>query len=235
MKKRIFIISIVAIMAVVGVFALSSCTMNSEEFSPFRDTYQVTDSSGNPVLGDDGKPKTEEGVVGYTFNPNACVDSAKNSVFVNVETVVPVTEGGDYKAEKAFPVTHVGSVYDEELGKNIESVYPVMGISSNAFYGEKSLKRVVLPDCYYVIGTYAFFDCTNLKEIVLPAGLREIRQWAFYNCSALETIYFCGTEAQWTKLLTEKDNGKRDINKFGNSVIEDLTKNGKVVFDYIGA
>lgn len=234
MKKKIFVISIVIIMAVVGVFALSSCTMNTEEYSPFRDTYQLKDAAGNPILDDKGKPKTEEGVVGYTFNPNASFDESKNPVFDSVETVVPVTEGGNYKTEKAFPVTHVGSVYDEELGKNVESVYPVIGISSNAFYGEKTLKRVVLPDCYYVVGTYAFFDCTSLKEIVLPAGLREIRQWAFYNCTGLEKIYFRGTEEQWNKLLTVKDNGKRDINNFGNTVIEQLTKDGKVEFNYTG-
>lgn len=224
MKKKVFLIALVAIIAVVGVFALSACSTSSEEFSPFRDKLP-----DNP---------DKEGVVGYTFNPAACYDENKNNVFDGVEKIKPWVatedETSDYKAQKAFPLTHVGSVYSEEAQEKFEDTYPVIGISSNAFYGVKTLKEVVLPDSYYIIGTYAFFDCSNLEKIVLPAGLKEIRQWAFYGCSGLKEIYFRGTEDQWNKLLTVKDNGKRDVNTLGNDVIEKMTKNKKVVFEYVG-
>lgn len=230
MKKRLFVIGLVVLIAVVGVFALSSCTSSSEEFSPFRDKKVVFDENGAPKLDDKGEVVTKEGIVGYTFNPKATKDDNKNNVFDGVKEVVPVTDGGDYKAEKAFPVTHVAKVYNEDKKDYDDPTpYPVMGLSSNAFYGEKNLEKVVLPDCYYIVGTYAFFECSNLKEIVLPAGLKEIRQWAFYDCNSLEKVVFGGTTAQWNALLTKKDNGKRDINELGNSILEKLTKDGKVV------
>ena len=233
MKKKILVVSLIIVVAVMGVFTLSSCASLSEEFSPFRDTIPALDASGNQQFDKDGKLVSIEGVAGYTFNPAASTEG-NNSIFKGAESIMPVSDGGNYKAEKAFPVKHVGSVYDEDLKKTVESEYPVVGLSSNAFYGEKSLKRVVLPDCYYVVGTYAFFECQNLEEIVLPAGLREIRQWAFYDCKSLKTVYFRGTEEQWKKLLTKKDNGKRDINELGNTVLEELTKQGKVVYEYQG-
>lgn len=233
MKKKILVVSLIIVVAVMGVFTLSSCAALSEEFSPFRDTMPALDKDGNQQFDKDGKLITKEGIVGYTFNPAASTEG-KTAIFKGVETIAPVSDGGNYKAEKAFPVKHVGSVYDEDLKKTVESEYPVMGLSSNSFYGEKSLKRVVLPDGYYVIGTYAFFECSNLEEVVLPAGLREIRQWAFYDCKSLKKVYFRGTEEQWKKLLTKKDNGKRDINELGNTVLEQLTKDGKVEYNYKG-
>ena len=235
MKKKILVISLVILVAVVGVFALSACTTNSEEFSPFRDKMTVLDENGNPTLNDKGEVVTKEGIVGYTFNPKACYDDNKKAVFDGVKEVKPVV-GEDYKAEVALPLIHKASVYNEDKNDYDEPKdYPVIGLSSNAFYGVKTLERVVLPDSYYVIGTYAFFECSNLKEIVLPAGLKEIRQWAFYDCNALETIYFRGTEGQWKALLTKKDNGKRDINELGNAVLEKLTSEGKVVYNYTEA
>lgn len=233
MKKKILVLGLIILVAVTGVFTLSSCAALSEEFSPFRDTMPALDANGNQRVDKDGNLIVKEGVVGYTFNPAASTEG-KMSVFKGAETIIPVSESGNYKVEKAFPVKHVGSVYDEELKKTVESEYPVIGLSSNAFYGEKSLKRVALPDGYFVVGTYAFFECQNLEEVVLPAGLREIRQWAFYDCKSLKKVYFRGTEEQWKKLLTKKDNGKRDINELGNAVLEQLTKDGKVEFEYTG-
>ncbi len=227
MKKKLLVIGLVVLIAVVGVFALSSCTASSEEFSPFRDKVEISNENG--------EVSTEEKIVGYTFNPKAAYDGNKNMVFDGMTEVKPVTDGGDYKAEKAFPVTHVAKVYNEtKKDYDDPAPYPVIGLSSNAFYSDKTLTRVVLPDCYYIVGTYAFFECSNLKEIVLPAGLKEIRQWAFYNCNSLETVYFRGTEGQWKALLTEKDNGKRDINEYGNAVLEKLTENNQIVYGYTG-
>lgn len=49
---------------------------------------------------------------------------------------------------------------------------PVYGIADEAFKGDTTIKRVVLPASYRTIGTSAFAGCTALEEVVVPSDCR---------------------------------------------------------------
>ena len=72
----------------------------------------------------------------------------------------------------------------------------VRTISTNAFSGCASLKKVTIQDGPSVIDSNAFSGCTNLAEITIPASVTSIGSNAFSNCPALQTIYYEGTKVK---------------------------------------
>lgn len=89
----------------------------------------------------------------------------------------------------------------------------VTTITKEAFKGNKTVKKIILPETITTLSDYAFAECSSLMEINipekvtvipracfnecsalasvrLPAGITEISNYAFYNCKALNTINF---------------------------------------------
>lgn len=64
----------------------------------------------------------------------------------------------------------------------------VNSIGMQAFYGCKSLTRIMLPGGLTTIGVQAFRECTALTKQSLPAGLTALGSQAFFGCSALESV-----------------------------------------------
>lgn len=64
----------------------------------------------------------------------------------------------------------------------------VVGIGSNAFYHQASIKEVRLPDTLEYIDSFAFAECEELTRVTIPNGLTEIRSSAFVGCTKLETV-----------------------------------------------
>ncbi|MBR1823326.1 MAG: leucine-rich repeat domain-containing protein [Ruminococcus sp.] len=65
---------------------------------------------------------------------------------------------------------------------------PVTETANGAFYGCRSLKRVVLPPTMRKIGDSSFYACGSLKEAILPASLEKLGCSAFCGCTELEHI-----------------------------------------------
>ena len=61
-------------------------------------------------------------------------------------------------------------------------------IGSNAFNGNKKLRRVVVPESVNIIWAGVFKDCSNLSEVVLPKHMDFISSFAFENCVSLKEI-----------------------------------------------
>lgn len=57
-----------------------------------------------------------------------------------------------------------------------------------AFYNNKSIKEVILPEGITTIGEQAFYGCTNLKSIILPESTEIIDAYAFAYCGIKEII-----------------------------------------------
>ena len=57
-----------------------------------------------------------------------------------------------------------------------------------AFYNNKNIKSIVIPDSVKTMGIMTFACCSNLENVTIGKGLREISQGAFVECSSLETI-----------------------------------------------
>ena len=65
---------------------------------------------------------------------------------------------------------------------------PVTMIGSSAFFGNKLLKRIVIPNSVTQIGELAFRDCTEVTEIILPDSITGIGREAFRNCKKITEI-----------------------------------------------
>lgn len=71
-----------------------------------------------------------------------------------------------------------------------DKVYTVVRIGSRAFYDNKRLGSVRIPQTVETIGESAFAYCSNLKEVVVGEGLQEIGGMAFANCLSLQSMTF---------------------------------------------
>lgn len=79
-----------------------------------------------------------------------------------------------------------------EIPQVIDS-YAVTETANEAFYGCRSLKRLVLPPTMRKIGDRSFYACNSLKEVILPANLEKLGNSAFCGCTALEHIFIPDT------------------------------------------
>ncbi len=98
------------------------------------------------------------------------------------------------EATSTYVVT--GSEYTDATTITIPSTYNdgvnglalVTEIKAHAFYNNKNITEVVLPDSLLTIGSYAFAGCSNLKAISFPAGLTTIERLAFNDCGLEQVI-----------------------------------------------
>lgn len=74
------------------------------------------------------------------------------------------------------------------LVTNIVVPNTVKTISSQAFYGDRGLKRVCLPTGITKIESSTFGYCEKLEEIVVPEGVKEIDYGAFAGCVSLRKV-----------------------------------------------
>ena len=63
----------------------------------------------------------------------------------------------------------------------------VTDIGTDAFYYNKHVKTVIIPDSIKTIDS-SFYGCSSLSSVVLPEGLETIGKWAFYECTSLTNI-----------------------------------------------
>lgn len=81
--------------------------------------------------------------------------------------------------ELAFAVTGLEKL---DLPLGLES------IGRQAFYGNRNLVSVALPNNITVIEPYAFFVCENLKSVIMPSSLISMASGLFDKCPNLEII-----------------------------------------------
>lgn len=95
-----------------------------------------------------------------------------------------------------------------------------VSISPRAFFNQKNLKSIELPDSLESIGDEAFYGCSALESIFIPASVKEIGEWAFGSCGNLETIavsennpYYDSRENSFAIIETKTDTLLRGCNK----------------------
>ena len=76
--------------------------------------------------------------------------------------------------------------------------------------GCTSLQTVVLPTQLEVIEAGTFNGCKQLDSVTIPRAVTRIEQNAFKDCYNLSTIYYQGTETEWTDI---------QIDSYGNSML----------------
>ena len=60
---------------------------------------------------------------------------------------------------------------------------PVKAIKESAFYANRNITAVVIPNSVTSIGNRAFYYCANLSEVVIPNSVTYIGNQAFYSCN----------------------------------------------------
>ena len=87
------------------------------------------------------------------------------------------------------------------------------------FDGCTNLKNVILGKKLASIGAKLFQNCTSLTSIVIPTNITSIGANAFSGCTNLKTIYYAGSETQWSSI---------SISSTGNDALSSAVK----VYDY---
>jgi len=82
----------------------------------------------------------------------------------------------------------------------------VTSIGSHAFRDCNGLTSIEIPNSVKSIEYYTFSDCTALASITIPKSVTSIRDSAFFDCANLTTIYYEGTEIEWSKIIVEPQN-----------------------------
>ena len=70
--------------------------------------------------------------------------------------------------------------------------------SENSSYVPSSLKKVTITGGK--IGDSAFYGCTGLTEVTIPSSVTSIGYYAFEGCTGLKTVYYGGTETEWSSI-----------------------------------
>ena len=97
-------------------------------------------------------------------------------------------------------------------------------VYEEAFNACDHLEEVYLPSTITEIQDRAFYGCDNLKSIVIPASLKEVGDYVFYG-SALETIYFCGSPAEWNSINIQNNYVINSAQIFFNYIPEEAIVN----------
>ena len=71
---------------------------------------------------------------------------------------------------------------------------PVTEIGEKAFYENKRLRWVKIPNSVSRIGDYAFYGCSRLSSVTIGCGVTSIDGLAFFSCEELGAAYFSVTE-----------------------------------------
>lgn len=124
------------------------------------------------------KGSTENGYIGYyaegvvTAPLQSCIRKIKNCVFYD-------------DGEKVCFIKYHGDEKQIELPQYDEKKY---GIHKYAFYQDKKIESVVMPDNVTDIGEYAFYECSSLNYVEFGNSLIYIGNYSFYSCESLIQI-----------------------------------------------
>ena len=88
----------------------------------------------------------------------------------------------------AYEIIGVSSEKEEYTPVSAVNGLPVVAVGNSAFYNNKTLKKITLPEGVVKIGLYAFDNCKNLEYILIPDSVKEIKFNAFSDCEKLREV-----------------------------------------------
>lgn len=86
------------------------------------------------------------------------------------------------------------------IPEHIEGV-PVISIEKKAFWRNRNLQHVILPDTIEQIGEWAFSDCAALRKVTIPRREIIFGNHVFLKTARLREISFAGSEPSVDRLM----------------------------------
>ena len=124
---------------------------------------------------------TPQVLTGFEFEGNALTAYTGSDSTVSIPTSYSIYNG-EFIQGDTYTVTAIAD----------GDVSPTSGITS-AFYNNRTITSVVIPDTVTRIGDYAFSNCSNLESVTMPDDLEEIGFRAFNACESLAGITFANS------------------------------------------
>ena len=97
-------------------------------------------------------------------------------------------EGKSYVIQNGTENVRASAFYSNKYIENIVVPDSVISIGQGVFNECTSLKDVELSKNIELIDNATFNNCTSLKKITIPGNVKTIKVMAFMNCSSLETV-----------------------------------------------
>lgn len=113
------------------------------------------------------------------------------------------------KLPKSIKWIEYGSFRDCINLKDINIPYGIEVLDVETFAYCESIENIVIPNSVlelksnFYIGVFS--GCSSLKTIVIPSSIDVINENCFSGVDALEIVYFGGDEAEWLKLVNNKE------------------------------
>ena len=125
----------------------------------------------------------------YSVNATESKSTGENEASAELAGTTYVSGDYEYSLEdgQAIITKYTGTDANVIIPSSVMG-YEVVGIGRNAFYNNKTLQSVVVPDGVSIIGSSVFQGCTVLKNISLPDGLETIGSSAFSGCKKLKSV-----------------------------------------------
>lgn len=168
------------------------------------------------------------------------------TVFFSAAASAKTVISGDFVFETATSGAELkeykGNAASVEIPSKVGS-YKVTSIGDGAFWQNKTMTSVEIPETVTSVGEAAFNECTALTKVVLPESVRTIDESAFWYCTGLKKIVipksvtsigkdaFKGCDAL-TAYITEGSYGEEYIKglanvKLGYRYVKSMTLNYK--------
>lgn len=158
-------------------------------YAPYNATNApdiVWDSYGSPYVKITVDPENPYHCTVFAAKSGSAMVTAKvNGTLFSATCSFGIAEEFEYLGAYLKSYTGKG---DENGVVEIPDDKGVTRIYRLAFYNNKDIKKVILPEGVEEIEYAAFYGCENLEEIVLPSTCKQIDEWAFGFCESLRTI-----------------------------------------------
>ena len=117
----------------------------------------------------------------------------------------------------AMVVAYNGSAKKIRIADTYEGL-PVRTIYNNAFYENKTITTIIIPDSVTSIGDYAFYKCSSLASVVIPDSVTSIGDYAFNSCYTIRSVEIGDGVASIGRSAFEKCEKLYSV-EIGNSVV----------------
>lgn len=125
-----------------------------------------------------------------------------DSAFEDCESLTSVTMGNGVTYFGIYAFRNCTGLTNVTIGNSVKS------ISASAFQNCRSLTSITIPDSVNAISKGAFAGCYSLTSITIGNGVTIIDEFAFnLNSGNLPTVYYTGTEEQWSSISISSYSG----------------------------